>query len=181
MQLLKRSNPALLEWLHSPIVYVEQTRETAALRGLAQASFSALRTHHHYVSMAKKNFREYLQGSEVRYKKYLYVLRPLLAARWVAQGRGMPPMRFAELADAVLDDDALLGEINRLLDLKMRSGEAAMSPRWAGLNAFIECELDAAAQRAIPPTGPVDDAALDAFLAETVLRQEEERRTRLLG
>src|SRR5258708_18112504 len=40
----------------------------------------------------------YLQGDVVRYKKYFYVLRPLLAARWIREGRGAPPMRFAQLA-----------------------------------------------------------------------------------
>jgi predicted nucleotidyltransferase len=175
LQLLKRSNPALLEWLHSPIVYMEHVHEIARMRSLAHAGFSAVRAYHHYVSMARKNFREYLQGSEVRYKKYLYVLRPLLAARWIAQGRGMPPMRFAELADTVLDDDTLLDEINRLLAIKMRSGEAATSPQWTGLNAFIERELDEAVNRTMPQTTPVDDAALNAYLAETILCEEKNR------
>jgi predicted nucleotidyltransferase len=31
--------------------------------------------------MAKKSLRDHLLGETVRYKKYLYVLRPLLAAR----------------------------------------------------------------------------------------------------
>ncbi|MDR1967498.1 MAG: nucleotidyltransferase domain-containing protein [Burkholderiaceae bacterium] len=170
LQLLKRSNPTLLEWLQSPIVYCQHEREVAQLRALAEASFSAVRGYHHYVSMAKKNFRGYLQGSEVRYKKYLYVLRPLLAARWVREGRGIPPIRFAELAAAVLDDGALLGDINHLLDIKMRSGESATSPRWDGIHAFIERELDEAANRIIPETAPADDDALNTFLAETILR-----------
>ena len=88
--------------------------------------------------MAKKNFREHLRGEEVRYKKYLYVLRPLLAARWIRDGRGVPPMRFAALAEATLNDEPLLNEINQLLDVKMRSGEAATSPRWTGIHDFIE-------------------------------------------
>jgi hypothetical protein len=32
--------------------------------------------------MARKNYREYLRGDTVRLKKYLYVLRPLLATLW---------------------------------------------------------------------------------------------------
>jgi predicted nucleotidyltransferase len=122
--------------------------------------------------MAKKNFRGYLQGDEVRYKKYLYVLRPPLAARWLYEGRGMPPMRFAELAEATLDDGALFDEINRLLAVKMRRGESAISPRWPRIHEFIKGELDAAANCGIAETRPADDGALDAFLAETILKSE---------
>jgi predicted nucleotidyltransferase len=84
----------------------------------------------------------------------------------------MPPMRFAELAEAVLDDDALFDEINRLLEVKMRSGESATSPRWQRIHAFIESELAVAAERNITETRPADVGALNAFLAETVLNQE---------
>jgi predicted nucleotidyltransferase len=170
LQLLRRSNPVLLEWLRSPIVYRADAQAAPALRALAEQHFSVVRGYHHYVSMAKKNFRGYLQDDEVRYKKYLYVLRPLLAARWIREGRGVPPMRFAELAEATLTDPALLAEINRLLDIKMRAGEAATSPRWKGLHAFIESEL-ATAEAHPPDDGPPgsDPAALDAFLAQILM------------
>ena len=178
LQLLRQSNPTLLEWLRSPIVYREDTDTTARLRALAEEGFSPVRGYHHYVSMAKKNFREHLRGQEVRYKKYLYVLRPLLAARWIRDGRGVPPMRFAALAEATLDDRVLLDEINRLLAVKMRAGEAATSPRWHGIHDFIERELEvAAAPGSLGSTRP-DATLLDTFLAETVLENERETNER---
>jgi uncharacterized protein len=178
LQLLRQSNPTLLEWLRSPIVYREEADTVARLRALAEDGFSAVRGYHHYVSMAKKNFREHLRGEEVRYKKYLYVLRPLLAARWIRDGRGVPPMRFAALAEAMLDDRALLDEINRLLEVKMRAGEAATSPRWTGIHDFIESELNAAAAQAVVDSSRPDTTMLDAFLAETVLKNEREKNER---
>jgi len=174
LQLLRQSNPTLLEWLRSPIVYSEEADAAARLRALAEEGFSAVRGYHHYVSMAKKNFREHLRGEEVRYKKYLYVLRPLLAARWIRDGRGVPPMRFAALAETTLQDRALLDEINRLLDVKMRAGEAATSPRWHGLHDFIERELEVAAARVPLDSSQPDTTMLDAFLAEIVLKNERE-------
>jgi predicted nucleotidyltransferase len=177
LQLLRQSNPTLLEWLRSPIVYREETNVADRLRTLATEGFSPVRGYHHYVSMAKKNFREHLRGETVRYKKYLYVLRPLLAARWIQAGRGAPPMRFAALAAATLQDEALLSEINRLLEVKMRAGEAATSPRWSGVHDFIVSELDAAAaSRNVMETSHADSVELDRFLAETVLNNEQERR-----
>jgi uncharacterized protein len=174
LQLLRQSNPTLLEWLRSPIVYREEADTVTRLRALAEEGFSTVRGYHHYVSMAKKNFREHLRGEEVRYKKYLYVLRPLLAARWIRDGRGVPPMRFAALAEATLDDRALLDEINRLLEVKMRAGEAATSPRWTDIHAFIESELNAAAEQVVVDSSRSDTTMLDAFLAETVLKNERE-------
>jgi uncharacterized protein len=172
LQLLRQSNPTLLEWLRSPIVYREEATTATRLRALAEVGFSSVRGYHHYLSMAKKNFREHLLGEQVRYKKYLYVLRPLLAARWIRDGRGAPPMRFAALAQATLNDRVLLDEINRLLEIKMRAGEAATSPRWHGIHAFIENELAEAAARPVAESARPDTSMLDGFLAEVVLANE---------
>jgi predicted nucleotidyltransferase len=177
LELLRQSNPTLLEWLRSPIVYREDTQATARLRELAEEGFSPVRGYYHYVSMAKKNFREHLRGEEVRYKKYLYVLRPLLAAKWIREDRGVPPMRFAELAQAALHDRPLIDEINRLLEVKMRAGEAATSPRWDGIHAFIESELAVAESHAMGTAAKTDTRALDECLHRTVLQYEEKRKT----
>lgn len=171
--LLRESNPTLLEWLRSPIVYREESEVMARFRALADQVFSNAKGWHHYASMAKKNFREHLQADEVRYKKYLYVLRPLMAARWIRTQPGVPPMRFAELAQHTLDrvaDAALIDEINALLEVKMRAGEAATSPRWPGIHAFIEAELARNAESPVQALPTQGTAALDAMLHDTVLR-----------
>jgi len=134
--LMRESNPTLLEWLRSPIVYRDDAVAMPRFRALSEAVFSNARGWHHYSSMAKKNFREHLQAGEVRYKKYLYVLRPLLAARWIRSQPGVPPMRFADLAQRTLDaarDATLIDEINALLEVKMRAAEAATSPRCSSI------------------------------------------------
>ena len=171
--LMRESNPTLLEWLRSPIVYREEAETMARFRALAERVFSNAKGWHHYASMAKKNFREHLQADEVRYKKYLYVLRPLMAARWIRTLPGVPPMRFAELAQHTLDasaDAALIAEINALLAVKMRAGEAATSPRWPGIHAFIEAELARnAAEPATAIAAHFDTTAIDALLHDTAL------------
>lgn len=171
--LLRESNPTLLEWLRSPIVYREESEVMARFRALAEQVFSNAKGWYHYASMAKKNFREHLQADEVRYKKYLYVLRPLLAARWIRSQPGVPPMRFAELAQHTLDpvgDVALIAEINALLEVKMRAGEAATSPRWPGIHAFIEADLARNAQEYVQALPTKGAASLDAMLFDTVLQ-----------
>ena len=142
--------------------------QATRLRELAEDKFSPIRGYHHYVSMARKNLREHLYHDLVRYKKYLYVLRPLLAARWIREGRGVPPMRFAQLVAATSLDPALVAEIDALLEVKMRAGEAATSPRWAGIHDFIEREPDAAEAHSFAKQPKVDTAVLDAFLHDAV-------------
>jgi len=137
LQLLANSNPTLLEWLDSPVVYRQDDVWVKRVKAMQAGFFSGMRVRHHYLAMARKNFRGYLQGESMRLKKYLYVLRPLLAAQWVDEGRGMPPMRFAELVDGLVNDTALREEINALLAIKMRAGEAEYSPRWPRIHAFI--------------------------------------------
>lgn len=174
--LLRDSNPTLIEWLRSPIVYRQAEPWAGRLRELAEQGLSPVRAYHHYVSMAKKNLREYLLGDLVRYKKYLYVLRPLLAARWIREGRGAPPMRFAELASQTLRDDALVDEINALLAVKMRAGESATSPRWPGIHDFIERELDLALAWSPEPGPKADAGLLDDYLREAVLHFDGQAR-----
>lgn len=170
LHLARQSNPTLLEWLRSPIIYLEDTQVLPRFTELVEASFSDLRGYHHYLSMAKKNFREHLKGETVRYKKYLYVLRPLLAARWIRDRHTPPPMRFAELASATLTDKQLIAEINRLLEVKMRAGEAATSPRWDRLHEFIEAEFAAVQTNPVEFDERKPSAPLDQFFHDVVCR-----------
>lgn len=178
LQLLKRSNPTLLEWLRSPIVYMEDVDVMTRFLDLAETGFSSLRGYHHYVSMAKKTFDQHLDVDIVRHKKYFYALRPLLAARWIREGRGVPPMRFAELAQATVRDDALLDELNRLLEVKMRAGEAATSARWPAIHAFIESELQLAQAHQVEHDPRPDASGLDAFLFDVVTHVAEKKNER---
>lgn len=174
LQLLRESNPTLLEWLRSPIVYRREAPWADRLRVLAEEGFSPVRGYHHYVSMAKKNLREHLYGEVVRYKKYLYVLRPLLAARWIREGRGVPPMRFAELAAQTLTETTLIAEVNALLEVKMRAREAATSPRWRGIHDFIERELAIAMAHTLDKGPKADGRQLDQYLRDAVLHFDAE-------
>ncbi|MCU9946846.1 nucleotidyltransferase domain-containing protein [Pseudomonas sp. PDM13] len=167
LRLLRNSNPTLLEWLDSPLVYRQDETASARLRELAEAFWSPRAVRHHYLSMAKKNFRGYLQDETVRFKKYLYVLRPLLAVRWLDQGRGRPPMPFEDLL-VTLDDAALLEETHALLQLKRAGTEATYGPRREVLHAFIEAQLACAGEAPQLPRGEGDDALLDEFMRHCV-------------
>ncbi|MDC9820738.1 nucleotidyltransferase domain-containing protein [Pectobacterium polonicum] len=168
--LLKRANPTLIEWLDSPVVYQEDRDATSALRAAVPTWFSPSKARWHYLSMARKNFRGYLQEETVRLKKYFYVLRPLLAVRWIEAGKGMPPMRFSQLLAGTVDDPHLLAEVHQLLEIKQRSGEAEYGPRREVIHAFITQMLnDADSPAVLPDSKADDDTMLDALLYRTVM------------
>lgn len=136
LRLLYRSNPTLFEWFSSPIIYVE-TEFANQFREIMMDYFSTKKSLYHYISMAEGNYREFLRGEMVKAKKYFYVLRPVLACRWVLDRKTPPPMLFSELAGAELPD-CLKSEVDRLLDLKMNSPEVKEIPRIDILNEYLD-------------------------------------------
>ena len=112
LRLLHRSNPSVFEWFKSPVVY----RDTAfSHEFIPLMENSGI---YHYLNMVDGNYREYLRREMVRAKKYFYVLRPLLACRWIFRTNAPPPMRFAELVAS--DLPAYLNEsVQELLRIKM--------------------------------------------------------------
>ena len=99
--------------------------------------FSSKKTLYHYISMAEGNYREYLKGDLVRAKKYFYVLRPVLACRWILDQRTPPPMLFSELMKAELPAE-LIGAVDRLLELKMNSPEMKFIPKITVVNEYLD-------------------------------------------
>jgi len=165
--LFAKSNPPLLEWLGSPIVYLDNCGFADRMRRLLTDSFSPQRCMHHYLHMARGNYREYLKGEMVRLKKYLYVLRPLLACIWLEKHGTMPPTGFSLLRQDASLSITLDAAVEDLLQRKMAGEELDAAPQLPVLNEFIEQQLDhftlVAGKR---PTPVVDYDTLDALFRE---------------
>lgn len=140
LQLLYKSNPTVFEWCASPIIY-RSSAEFERLKELLPVYFSKKKGLYHYLHMAETNYREYLKTDEVRIKKYFYVLRPLLAAKWILDYNCPPPMLFFELMREELDA-ALKPEVDRLLKMKREFPEMGVAPRVQILNDYIECTME---------------------------------------
>ena len=139
LRLLYKSNPTLFEWFSSPIVYME-TEFADVFRSIMQKYFSTKRSLYHYISMAEGNYREYLKGDMVKAKKYFYVLRPVLACRWILDEGTPPPMLFSDLMDAELPIE-LLPDVQRLLDLKINSPEVKEIPQIDRINKYLDSSI----------------------------------------
>ena len=136
LRLLHRSNPTLFEWANSPITY-KTTEEWAAIRTAINDYFSAKAGLYHYLSTAKSNYREFLKGDVVKLKKYFYVLRPLLACKWILDRKCPPPMLFSELIEAELEAD-MKPDVASLLELKMNTPEMGEGNRVDKINEYID-------------------------------------------
>lgn len=134
LRLLRGSNPSLFEWLASPIVYAEDPAFTA-VRDLAADCFSPVASARHYLSMARGQVAACTAGT-IRLKKYLYIMRALLAARWVVAERAPAPMLFGDLVGAELED-SMSGLVEELLAAKTASGESDERPRVPAFDAWV--------------------------------------------
>ncbi|NGZ85475.1 nucleotidyltransferase domain-containing protein [Duganella aceris] len=141
LRLFWKSNPAFVEWIQSPIIYIESTSFAEDVRRLMPDVYSWESGIHHYRSMAKTNFRGYLKGDLVPLKKYFYVLRPLLAVRWLERYGTAAPIEFGKLLH-LIDDQLLLADIDALLTRKRAAPEMGSGLPVASINAYIERELE---------------------------------------
>ena len=168
--LFAKSNPPLLEWLRSPIVYREAFSLAQTLRTLSAQYFSSRSVLHHYFHMAEGNYREYLQGDPVRVKKYFYVLGPSSPAdgsRRTARCRpwSSPPWSMTNSLPTCGRSSM------RCWSASARVTSSASGPRIPVINEFLDSEMTRLrdALGAIPPSPPPDWEALDRVFRESLV------------
>lgn len=169
LRLLHKSNPSFVEWLHSPVVYRDEDGFAERTRALLPEIYSVDKGLHHYLHMADRNYQGYLKARLVPLKKYFYVLRPLLAIRWLERFGTPAPVEFARLRELVAEEPLLDREIGRLLARKQRAGEKEFIPVIPVLNEFIEDELARLARAPSGDDGPGGDlSSLNALFRDSL-------------
>ncbi|MEB2299510.1 nucleotidyltransferase domain-containing protein [Lysinibacillus xylanilyticus] len=170
LRLFRKSNPPLLEWLRSNIVYDQQYSFIDNVRLLEREVFYPNACLYHYLNMAKNNYREYLQSSEVKIKKYFYVLRPVLACKWIEKNNTVPPIDFQELLNAIISEGPLKTEIQQLLQRKMAGDELNLEPRIERINEYLDKEIEHIETYCKNPHVKMDDPSqkLDALFRSTL-------------
>lgn len=170
--LLKKGNATLLEWLQSPIVYHKRRyfEKRMRLEAIAQC-YQPERAFYHYLHMAQRNYREYLQGDQVRLKKYLYVLRPIFAARWIEQHNTFPPIVFETLFQHMVNEAMPTHHIVRLLlQQKMQALETEYTSKILALNDYISAELARLSKVKLANNTSNNDGILDNIFNDMVTR-----------
>lgn len=139
LRAFQRGNATLYEWAGSPVrYYASQAWDDVAL--VAEDCFSCKAAMCHYYGTARKTYQEYLRSDMVRYKKYFYALRPLLACRWIEEKRCAPPVLFADLMSTVLEND-MIQPVQELLQKKVTMTEGETAPKMDAIDRYIREKL----------------------------------------
>ena len=136
----RKGNATLFEWSNSPIVYLKRP-QWDSIYEVAKEYFSCKASIYHYYGTAKNTFLSYLQEETVKYKKYFYALRPLLACQYIEQLHCPPPVLFDELLKLSLSDNLRKG-IEGLLEIKKVTDEKDLNPQIPVIYDFIRSELE---------------------------------------
>ncbi|MBP1039740.1 nucleotidyltransferase domain-containing protein [Vagococcus sp. BWB3-3] len=141
LMLLRKSNPSLIEWLLSPIVYQKKGKLAEELLAMVREHISLRGLIYHYLHMARGNYRDYLRQDHVKIKKYFYVLRPIFACMYIETYGTEPPILFSELLAQPNIPVEVVNEVNSLLNRKLAGDELDWEPRSDILNAFITSQI----------------------------------------
>ena len=161
LQLLHGSNPSLFEWAGSPIVYRTTEAWEKQVRPMLMQYFQPRKVFMHYLSMGKQDQKAHLGKAAIKAKRYFYMLRPLLAAKWVLKTETPPPMRFSELVETELDAE-LKPIVSALVEQKRQEAKHGVISRIPELDAYILRETEYLQAQPLPearyvPWEPLDE------------------------
>ncbi len=146
LRLALKSNAVLPEWLQSPIRYADEPEARGALAEFCRQALTRRPVTWHYISLAERQASRMRLDGRVRLKRYFYVLRPVLALRWMRlHDSAMPPMNLWDLIAATDLPAGVVDYIRGLVAAKLDSGEMG----WADAthpqaDDLIDAELGAA-------------------------------------
>ncbi|RUS59731.1 nucleotidyltransferase domain-containing protein [Pseudorhodobacter sp. E13] len=148
LKLALRSNAVLPEWLQSPITYAEAPEARAAIAGFCQQVLTRKPVTWHYLNLAKKQMDGlHLPNGQIKLKRYLYTIRPVLALRHMRlYNVAMAPMNMGDLMRSSDLPEAVTQYIQAMIATKLEAGELGTGARTdAAMDDLISGELDAAA------------------------------------
>ena len=135
----KKGNATLFEWANSPVIY-KKAPEWEDIYDKAKHYFSEKASTYHYYGTARNTYDKFLQDKTVKYKKYFYALRPLLACRYIEHFHCPPPVLFEDLIKQELPE-TLIQALPGLLEQKKVTDERTQSHHIPEILAFIQSEL----------------------------------------
>ncbi|MDH3229441.1 MAG: nucleotidyltransferase domain-containing protein [Alphaproteobacteria bacterium] len=175
LRLFLKANPALWEWLVSPIAYRDIDGVAQRLRDIAARGYSLKALAHHYLSITHEKERRTIAAKQtVKAKKYVYALRPLLALDWLRERETLPPMAMPEIMNGVTLPDDVRQAILDLVAHKAATPEGAPVQRIPLLDGWMdEAYGRGRAYAEGAPARKTDREELDALFRQIVLAGDE--------
>lgn len=140
LSLLRKSNATPFEWAQSPIVYEEVPDFRQELLALAHDFFQPYHTLNHYKGIALNSYKLNPLSGEIKLKKLFYVIRPILAARWVKERQTVPPMDIDNLL-TVLGESSIKDSILQLIEIKKGQDEDFVYHIDPAIKSYIDAQM----------------------------------------
>ena len=131
----------MFEWLQSPVVYDEKDDFQNQNIKLSKMYFREKPTLHHYLGLTKKTYLDIKETDKVKIKRYFYALRPILAAKYIADNNEIPPMDIHSLLNKVDGIMDIKVAIRDLMKEKEKQNEAFLINRIPQIDNFLEKEI----------------------------------------
>lgn len=171
LRLILKSNAALLEWLQSPIVYIERPGARAELLAFCAKALERRALLWHYLRLSERQIDAgAARGEPVKLKRFFYALRPAMALRWLRLRRGadglLCPMAIGPLMDESDAPAPARNFVEAMIETKTRTRETGVAPIEPDLWRLIEAECAAARAELNEQGGPERPSAREAVRAE---------------
>ena len=144
LNLLRNSNPTVIEWINSPIVFLNKMVMFEELKEEVNNNFNPLALFYHYKSLCKENYLKYLKShSQVTYKRYLYAMRGLINSKWVLTKGTLPDMDFELLLSDIRKflPESIVENLIELIRLKKGGHGKESVQNISNIDNFIETFL----------------------------------------
>ena len=142
LKLLRKSNSPLLEWLSSPVKYINIKPVMNAFVELSADSFLPESSCHHYLSMAQNFIVNFNNGKKVKVKFYLYSIRTILCCKWIIWRLNQPPMKIQDLLKELLPSGEIRKIVDELICAKIRGAESTNIKRSLKFEEYLYEQLD---------------------------------------
>ena len=150
LQLLRKSNSPLLEWISSPIRYRVWDRAFKPLVKLSKKAFLPETSCHHYFSMAKNSISKFQNNEKIKIKAYMYAIRPILCCEWIIEHLKQPPMHIDDLLSNITNYKRFKESVKELISIKMDHAENYLVKRSETIEGFL-IEKMVSLEKKIPP------------------------------
>ncbi len=166
LTLLYKSNAVIFEWLNSPIVYHSHSPFIDNIKSVQREFFNPRGVFYHYHGMAKNAACDLDLSQPIKLKKWFYVLRALLACRWIIQQNDIPPVNITVMLETL--EQNLHQEISQLILIKNHHDESYAQRLPHSLQKLTK-ELWENIDTHNPPTKSKSDSAyLDHIFRQTI-------------
>ena len=116
---------------------------------------------YHYISLAKKKLT--IEETQNNAKSFLYAIRALLCANWIADTKTIPPVKFSELTNRYLQE-GIREELHSVLDQKKLAKEKDNYKIPKNLWSFTQKLYEEVSTNEVKNNKPIEQQEYDKIL-----------------